>query len=112
MTARELARRVRFLLRRRQCLDELDEEMQLHAELCRRAGAGRSFVNTTFLKKKSRDMWGWNWLDDLAKDVRYEFRLLRRTPMFTGIVLLTLVLGVGANTAMFSVVHFLHNGSY
>lgn len=105
MTAGELARRLQFLIRRRRYLNDLDEEMRLHADLCNRA-AGREFGNTTLLKEKSRDMWGWNWLDDLAKDLRYAFRLLRGNAMFTGTVVLTLALGIGANTAIFSLIHF------
>ena len=52
-----------------------------------------------------RDQRGLPWLDDLARDVRYGLRTLRRTPMFATVVLLTLAIGIGANTAVFSVVN-------
>src|SRR5947207_8384181 len=52
-----------------------------------------------------RDQRGLPWLDDLARDVSHGLRTLRRTPVFTAVALLTLALGVGANTAIFSIVN-------
>ena len=56
-------------------------------------------------KKSTRDVWGWRWLDDLVRDVRHAVRGLGRSPGFTAAVVLVLALGIGANTAMFGIVH-------
>ena len=105
-------------LGRRQSAEDLREELRLHLELererQREAGlseagalraARRKLGNGTLIRERTRDVWGWRWLDELGRDVRHAVRELRRSPGFTAAVVVVLALGIGANTAMFGVVH-------
>ena len=69
-----------------------------------RAAARREFGNLPLIEDVTREKWGWLWLERLVQDLGYAFRQMRRSPGFAATVIGTLALGIGAATAMFTVV--------
>jgi predicted permease len=67
--------------------------------------ARREFGNPTLIEQRSREEWQWSWLESLLTDLKQTLRRLARSPGFTAVILLTLAIGIGANTAVFSVVN-------
>jgi len=95
--------------------DDLKDEIQAHLDLLAeeherrglssaeaRLAARRDFGGVEQMKEAYRDQRGFRWIDSLARDVRYTIRLLRKAPVFTAVAVFSLALGIGANTAVFT----------
>jgi predicted permease len=115
---RQLLLRIRQLLYQRRFEDDLAEELALHRALKQRdleergqssaqaaIAARRALGSQALALDEARDVWLWPWLKSVTRDARYAVRVIQRNPGFAALAIVTLALGIGLSTTLFSVTY-------
>jgi predicted permease len=97
----ELFRRVYYLLNRRRLEQELQSDIDVHREMLS-PDARKDFGNPTLARERSREAWGWGWLERLMQDLRFGARMLRKSPGLVLTAITVLALGIGVNVTAFN----------
>jgi hypothetical protein len=112
---KKLLRRIHYWVNRRRAAAELAEEIEFHRSLkqehLERSGlpavdaakeSRKELGNTLRAREESRDVWGWTWIDDVLRDARYAARTIAKMPLVAAVVIVSLGVGIGVNSAVFS----------
>lgn len=99
----EFLRRVIYLLNRSKLERELENDIEFHREML--SGESRKdFGNAALARERSREAWGWGWLDRVAQDLRFGARLLKKAPGLAFTAITVLALGIGVNVTAYNLV--------
>src|SRR5438045_125341 len=113
-----MLRRLLYIIRRRRAESDLAEEMEFHRAMAQRAAeasgldateaelaARRTFGSGALAQNRSRDVWIWPCLQDMAQDIRFAVRLFVKEPRFTSAAVIALALGIAATNTVFTFIN-------
>ncbi|SRR5260221_10688644 len=95
-------RRIYYLLNRRKLERELQNDIEAHREMMSQE-IRKDFGNSLLTRERSREAWGWGWLDRVGQDLRFGARMLRKSPALALTAIAVLALGIGVNVTAFSI---------
>ncbi len=99
----EFFRRIYYLLNRRKLERELQNDIEAHREMMSRENR-KDFGNSLLTRERSREAWGWGWLDRVVQDLRFGARMLRKSPALAFAAIAVLALGIGVNVTAFNII--------